>query len=218
MSFSKIEGIPGPGATAYSAIVARSPVMQDFYRDVIGEISSRASTKRILDIGTGPGYIPLAIAQKSLNVEIKAIDISPAMLEIARNNARNAGMSDRCEFKYGSARNIPYPDGYFDLVISTLSFHHWAERKNCLKEIYRVLSPRGEAWIYEIRQDMTKEAKRQLRSKYGQLLSFIILYFVRLHSSVRLKEFQEIASSPQTVFSESEVEDRGITIKLRLLK
>jgi ubiquinone/menaquinone biosynthesis C-methylase UbiE len=151
-------------------------------------------------------------------VEVKAIDISSAMVVIARRKAEDAGLSQRVQFEYGSAEHIPYSDGYFDLVVSTLSFHHWANRTECLKEIYRVLKIGGEAWIYEIRKDTTREAKKQLKDRYGRFLSFIVLYLVRLHSSVKLQEFQKITSLPQLNFSKMTIEDKGLALKLRLLK
>lgn len=218
MKLLKIEGIPGPGARIYSIIVAGSLIMQDFYREVTGEIASKVSSGNILDIGTGPGYIPIEVARAAQNVEVKAIDISSAMVIIARQKAEDAGLSQRVQFEYGSAEHIPYGDGYFDLVVSTLSFHHWANRTECLKEIHRVLKINGEAWIYEIRKDTTREAKMQLKDRYGRFLSFIVLYLVRLHSSVRLQEFQKIISLPQLGFSKMIIEDRGLALKLRLVK
>ena len=218
MKFLKIEGIPKPGAKVYSMIVARSPVMKDFYEQVAEEVSSKTSFGRILDIGTGPGYVPLEIARRSKSLTIKAIDISPAMVRIASQNAKDAGLSERVQFQYGSAASIPFGDGYFDLIISTLSFHHWAKPRECLKEINRVLRKSGEAWIYDLRRDATKEARAQLRSRYGWFLSFLILYFVRLHSSVTLQEVRELVSSSKIGFSKKGMEDRGIILKLRLVK
>jgi ubiquinone/menaquinone biosynthesis C-methylase UbiE len=218
MKFLKIEGIPGPGAKIYSKFVAGSLITQDFYRDVAGEIASKVSSGRILDIGTGPGYIPIEVARASRNVQIKAIDISSAMVMIARRKAEDAGLSQRVQFEYGSAEHIPYEDGYFDLVVSTLSFHHWANRTECLKEMQRVLKIGGEAWIYEIRKDTTSEAKKQLKDRYGRFLSFIVLYSVRLHSAMSLQEFQKIISLPQLSFSKMTIEERGLALKLRLVK
>jgi ubiquinone/menaquinone biosynthesis C-methylase UbiE len=218
MKLLKIEGIPGLGAKIYSTVVAGSPITQDFYREVTAEIASKVSSGKLLDIGTGPGYVPIEVARRSQNVEIKAIDISSAMVTIARKNAKDAELSERVQFEYGSAEHIPYGDGYFDLIVSTLSFHHWANPRECLKEIHRVLKIGGEAWIYELRQDTTREARMQLKDRYGWFLSFLVLYFVRLHSSVRLQEFQKIISSSQISFSEMGIEDRGLALKLRLLK
>jgi ubiquinone/menaquinone biosynthesis C-methylase UbiE len=218
MRLFKIEGIPNPEAKVYSKIVARSPVMKDFYREVAEEVSSKVSLEKILDIGTGPGYVPLEIARRSQNLEIKAVDVSPAMVRIARKNAEDAGLAGRVQFQYGSAESIPFGNGYFDLIISTISFHHWARPKECLKEIHRVLKNSGEAWIYDLRRDPTKEARSQLRNRYGKFLSFLVLYFVRPHSSVRLRDFQEVISLSGIGFSENNIEDRGIILKLRLLK
>jgi len=218
MKFLKIEGIPGPGAKIYSTVVAGSPITQDFYREVAGEIASKVSSGRILDIGTGPGYIPIEVARASKNVEVKAIDISSAMVMIARQKAEDAGLSQRVQFEYGSAEDIPYGDGYFNLVVSTLSFHHWANRIECLKEMHRVLKTDGEAWIYELRKDTTPEAKQQLKDRYGRFVSFIVLYSVRLHSAMSLQEFQRIISLPQLSFSKMTIEDKGLALKLRLVK
>lgn len=214
----KIEGIPKPGAIVYSAIVAKSPIMKDFYHMVAEEVLLKISSGKILDIGTGPGYLPLEIAQRSSGLEIKAIDISSAMVEIAKKNSQEMGLQERVEFIFGSAENIPFEDGYFNLIVSTGSFHHWAEPKECLKEIHRVLKDGGEAWIYDLRQDITKKAKLETRNRYSWLLSSLFLYIVRLHSSVHAQEVQELLSSPELEFSSKRVEDRGIILKQELKK
>ena len=214
----KIEGIPKPGAIIYSEIVAQSPIMKDFYHMVAEEVLSKMSSGRILDIGTGPGYLPLEIGQRSSDLEIKAIDISPAMVEIARHNAQKMGLQERVEFLFGSADNIPFEEEHFDLIVSTGSFHHWAEPKECLKEIRRVLKNRGEAWIYDLRRDITKEATLEARKRYGWLLSSLFLYIVRLHSSVRAQEVQKLLSSPELDFSSKRLEDRGVILKQELKK
>ena len=214
----KIEGIPKPGAIVYSAIVAKSPIMKDFYHMVAEEVLLKISSGRILDIGTGPGYLPLEIGQRSSGLEIKAIDISSTMVEIAKQNGQKMGLQERVEFLFGSAENIPFEEGHFDLIVSTGSFHHWAKPKECLKEIHRVLKNGGEAWIYDLRQDITKEAKLETRKRYGWLLSSLFLYIVRLHSSVRAQEVQELLSSPELNFSSKSVEDRGIILKQELKK
>lgn len=214
----KIEGIPGPGASVYSIIAQKSPFMQDFYRMVIEEVLSKMSSGRILDVGTGPGCLPLQLAQRSGGLEIKAIDISPDMIEIARKNAQQMGLSGCVEFVLGSAEKMPFEQGHFDLVVSTNSFHHWAHPEECLKEIHRVLRNGGEAWIYDLRRDITREAVLETRKRYGWLLSSVFLYLVRLHSSVRLDKVQQLLSSPELNFSSKKVVDRGIILKQELKK
>ena len=217
-SLFKIEGIPSPGAKIYSIIVARSPIMKDFYHAVAEEVLSKISSGRILDVGTGPGYLPLEIAKSSQALEVRAIDISPAMVRIANENSHKMGLPGRVEFQFGSAASIPFEDGYFDLVVSTGSFHHWAKPKECLKEIYRVLKEGGEAWIYDMKRDIAEGDRIQLRKRYGWFLSFLFLNIVRLHSSVRSLDVQELLSSPELGFSSKRVEDIGIILKQQLTK
>jgi ubiquinone/menaquinone biosynthesis C-methylase UbiE len=217
-SLFKIEGIPRPGAIVYSAIVAKSHIMKDFYYEVAEEVLSKISAGRILDIGTGPGYLPLEIGRKSQGLEIKAIDISAAMVEIARRNSQEMGLSGRVEFLLGSAENIPFEPGYFDLVVSTGSFHHWANPEKCLAEIHRVLKNGGEAWIYDPSRDVSKEVRIEIRNKYGWFLSSLFLGVVRLHSSVSAKGVEKLLSSLDVSFSSKNVVNRGVYIKQELKK
>jgi ubiquinone/menaquinone biosynthesis C-methylase UbiE len=212
-----MEGIPGFGASIYSKIVANSPFIKDFYREVVEEICARFPSGRLLDIGTGPGVIPLAIALKSNGLAVDAIDISSAMVEIAGKNAADAGLSERVKFQFGSAEKIPFQDGSFDLVLTTLSFHHWARPYECLKEVHRVLKAGGELWIYEIKWDLTQENRDQVKKKYGRFLAFLVLNFVRAHSSISLGTIKQVQSYKDLGFSEITPEDRGAFVKLRLV-
>ncbi len=213
-----MESIPGPGAWIYSKIVARSPFIKDLYRVWQRRSPPRLLPAEYLDIGTGPGMVPLEIARKSKTLEIYAIDISHAMVEIANKNARKAGMSERAHFHYGSAEKIPFEKDYFDLVISTLSFHHWAKPEECLKEVSRVLKENGELWIYEMKHEPTEENRNELKRRYGPFLSFMVLNFVRAHSSISFGKIQEVQSYKNLGFREISTEDKGMFVKLSLRK
>lgn len=206
------------GAKLYSLIAAKSPFMKDIYRNVAEEITSFISTGKILDVGTGSGVLPLEIAKRKQGLEITGIDIAPGMVRIASRAAEKMGLSGSIRFKIASAMALPFEDGYFDLVFSTLSFHHWAKPAECLREILRVLRKDGEAWIYDIRRDITEEVNRKVKEKYGMILSFILLNLVRKHSSVTLERIEKILSSPEIKFSEKKIEDKGIILKIRLVK
>jgi ubiquinone/menaquinone biosynthesis C-methylase UbiE len=65
------------------------------------------------------------------------------------------------EFKVGSVYSLPYEIEFFDTVVSTLSFHHWNEPIVGLNEIYRVLKPGRECWIYEIWRDLPQDARKR---------------------------------------------------------
>ncbi|MGD0832868.1 MAG: class I SAM-dependent methyltransferase [Candidatus Dormibacteria bacterium] len=97
--------------------------------------------RRILDVGCGSGYLVRRLAQRLPDgVDLVGIDPAPGMVRAAR-----AGVADdrRVRFDSGFAEDLPYPDGSFDLIVSTTSFDHWADQGAGLAECARVLAPGG---------------------------------------------------------------------------
>jgi ubiquinone/menaquinone biosynthesis C-methylase UbiE len=80
---------------------------------------------------------------------VTGIDVSPAMVAHSRA-AIPAGSVATVELADVAA--LPYPDGGVDLVVSTLSQHHWPDLAGGLRELARVLAPGGRVWIYDVRR------------------------------------------------------------------
>jgi ubiquinone/menaquinone biosynthesis C-methylase UbiE len=106
---------------------------------------------RVLDVGTGPGRVPLEIARACPGLRVEGLDLSTEMVSQARRNAVDAGLDDRVLFTVGDVADLPYADATFDLVVSTMSQHHWADAGAGLRELRRVLRPGGQVWIYDFR-------------------------------------------------------------------
>jgi ubiquinone/menaquinone biosynthesis C-methylase UbiE len=214
----KIESIPAPGARIYAVIARKGPQLRDLHNAVAEEAIATLTAGRILDVGTGPGYLPVALAQRAPQLAIDGIDLSPAMVTIARKNAAKSGVGNRVTFHRANAADLPFDDGSFDLVLSTLSLHHWSRPLECLTEIHRVLKPQHEAWIYDARRDTTKEVNVAFRRKYGWFLAVLFLKLVRAHSSVTLHEVETLLASPSIPFLSTHVIDQGVFLKLQLVK
>ena len=106
---------------------------------------------RILDVGTGPGTIPIDLAAAAPQLTIDGLDLSAPMIDHAAAAARVAGCDDRVTFVAADAGDMPFPDGSFDLIVSSMSQHHWSDVPSVVGEIRRVLRPGGRAWIYDAR-------------------------------------------------------------------
>jgi len=88
----------------------------------------------ILDIGTGTGYIPFQIVQKSRKaIEVIALDLSKSMVKIAKNNTANL---HNVAVIMGDALNLPFKDESFDVVMSKLAPYN-------IEEASRILKPGG---------------------------------------------------------------------------
>jgi ubiquinone/menaquinone biosynthesis C-methylase UbiE len=84
---------------------------------------------------------------------VTGVDLDPAMTERARANADRPEDSGerRPSFLVGDAASLAFPDGSFDLVVSTLSMHHWTDPTAGLAEIGRVLRPGARALVWDFR-------------------------------------------------------------------
>jgi ubiquinone/menaquinone biosynthesis C-methylase UbiE len=85
---------------------------------------------------------------------VTGVDLSDEMLGRAELHARNHRLSEWVTFRKGDAVQIPFPDYSLDLLVSTLSLHHWAAPVPVLDEIARVLRPGGAFLIFDLRRDM----------------------------------------------------------------
>ncbi len=109
-----------------------------------------------LDVGTGPGIFPLEIARALPEMEFVAIDLSPAMAQVAKTNALEIGLEDRIHVQVSSAYALPLKDGTVDLVICLNTLHHLEDPLPFFNEVARVLKKGGKFIIMDFRRDAPK--------------------------------------------------------------
>jgi ubiquinone/menaquinone biosynthesis C-methylase UbiE len=109
-------------------------------RTVVLAAATSPHLNRVLDVGCGTGYLLRTLAGRHPAAEkFCGIDAAPHMVETATSLSRD----DRLDFSVGVAEELRYPDGTFDLIVSTTSFDHWTDQGAGLLECARVLSPGG---------------------------------------------------------------------------
>jgi len=120
------------------------------FRGKIVELARLKSGESVLDVGCGTGTLAIA-AEKRVGPSgaVRGVDASPEMIARANKKARRSGIE--VDFQTGIVEALPFPDGSFDVVLSSLMFHHLPPdvRGQCAKEIRRVLKPGGRALIVD---------------------------------------------------------------------
>jgi ubiquinone/menaquinone biosynthesis C-methylase UbiE len=105
----------------------------------------------VLEIGCATGTLTLeAKRQAGATGRVFGIDIIPGMIEVSRKKAEQANLE--VMFQEGSIEGIPFPDGYFDVVMCSFMIFHMSEkvRNKGIGEIYRVLKPKGRLLVLDL--------------------------------------------------------------------
>lgn len=161
------EGIPWPGSCLYNAI-SRTAIFQRHYELVANDVARYGAASCVLDIGTGPGQLLLAMRKVMPDAKLAGIDISSAMVAQARQNIMICNQERKIEVGVANANALPFADGTFDQVVSTGSLHHWKDPVRALTEVHRVLKHDGHALMYDLVRDMPKEICRNVRVRFGR--------------------------------------------------
>jgi ubiquinone/menaquinone biosynthesis C-methylase UbiE len=206
------ESIPWPGSALYNAI-SSTVIFQRHYELIAGDILSYCSDGRLLDIGTGPGWLLLKLHQQNPKVRLVGIDSSPAMVTKARGNI---ACIESAEIKQGNADNIPFPDDCFDIVVSTASIHHWKQPTVGLNETYRVLKGGGYALIYDLVSDTPQSILDDCRRKFGKLKTTLFWLHSFEEPFYSRKDFEALAHS--TLFGNCQTRFVGLLYCLILKK
>ncbi|AMM54330.1 class I SAM-dependent methyltransferase [Pyrococcus kukulkanii] len=115
----------------------------DEWRRVLSRVFPKKM--KILDVGTGTGFIAMRLAE--LGHDVTGIDISENMIEIAKEKARRANLPIR--FLIGDAENLPFEDGEFNGVICRHVLWTLPNPEKALMEFFRVTKPGGKVVIIE---------------------------------------------------------------------
>lgn len=104
----------------------------------------------VLEIGPGPGHLAELLLTAVPDMTWTGLDIDAGMLAATRARLEDAGFGDRASFVEGDVGWMPFDDASFDLVVSSLSAHHWPDPETAFGEIRRVLRPGAHALVYDI--------------------------------------------------------------------
>ncbi len=104
----------------------------------------------VLDVASGTADLAIVLARHGPDVRVEGIDPSPRMLALGREKVRVAGLEQRVHLQEGVAERLPFPDSAFDAVTIAFGIRNLPDRRLGLREMIRVLKPRGRLAVLEL--------------------------------------------------------------------
>lgn len=139
-------------ARTYDRSIVQHLLFQPSYRMFMQELYAwkrdDPSPFDMLDIGCGTGTWLAMVAGSALNSQqLVGLDYSVTMCHVAHGKA--AAIEDAPVFVNGDAEHLPFPDGSFDVLTCSNSFHHYPHQEAALREMRRVLRPGGRLMLID---------------------------------------------------------------------
>lgn len=184
-------------------------------QQVSGKIPANGS---VLEIAPGPGYFCIELAKLG-TYQITGLDISKSFVEIARRNAREAGL--KIDFREGNASAMPFAADTFDFTFCQAAFKNFSEPVRAIAEMHRVLRPGGIGVISDLRRDASAaEIEREIKGMgIGPLNQFLVRWTFRnmlLKSAYSVDEMRAMVA--QTPFGRCEIHVDGVGFQVWLKK
>ncbi|MCD6561386.1 MAG: methyltransferase domain-containing protein [Deltaproteobacteria bacterium] len=109
---------------------------------------------KVLDVGTGPGIIPIHLKRSYPYASLIGLDISLKMIKTASHHNRK--LHRPLDLLVGDGQRLPFKSGSLNIIISFFALHHMEHPEKLLMEADRVLKPDGRLLIIDFRRDMPK--------------------------------------------------------------
>ena len=163
-------------------------------------LASLREGETVLDLGSGAGFdCFLAASKVGRNGRVIGVDMTPEMIEKARENA-SKGNYTNVEFRLGEIENLPVADNSVDVVISNCVINLAPDKRKVFKEAFRVLKPGGRLMVSDIvlLKELPEFIKNSIEAYIGCLSGAIMKD--EYIEAIKAAGFQEVSILDETSF------------------
>ena len=132
----------GDWASTYDRSYLQRMLFEPVHRTML-DLAGASTPNAILDVGCGTGRLLRGAADIFPSARLEGVDAAAEMIHQAQIAESPRG---RINFTHAVAEKLPFPDWTFDLVFSSMTFHHWQDQAQGAGEIARVMTPGGR-WL-----------------------------------------------------------------------
>ena len=150
------EGMMNPEEVKEYNLLSHRYLARLGYNKVIDSLSNRGILKgKIIDLGTGSGWLAIELAKKNNDYQIIGVDLSKEMLAVAKQNLTTSlNNNSNISFINADVKYLPFRNDSFDAGISYASLHHWGGNLlEIFKEVSRVVKDKGIIVIHDLKRD-----------------------------------------------------------------
>ncbi|QGJ71585.1 Ubiquinone biosynthesis methyltransferase UbiE [Planctomycetales bacterium 10988] len=167
------------------------------FRFVRDFLSYQPDVAAVLDLGTGTAQIPIELVKQCPPAQGIAVDLSQAMLDLAKENLQKAECSSAFQLELVDAKGLPHADQTFTSVMSNSILHHVPEPIVVLKEAVRVVEASGLIFFRDLVRPQNLEELDHLVSTYAGQENDRQRQLFRdsLHAALSLPEVQALVKS-----------------------
>ncbi len=140
------------GAKEYAEAHRKFADMQ--YGAFVKDMKALNLSGHYLEVGAGPGFLAIMIAEDNPDVRITAVDISPEMAAVAQEYIEKKDLQDRIRYLVGDATDEEMISGLgkFDLVYSAFSLHHWKEPEQAIGNLWGAVGDKGVLYVQDFKR------------------------------------------------------------------
>lgn len=124
------------------------------YRAFLKDLKALHISGDYLEMGAGPGFLAIMIAERNPDVSITAVDLSLDMATVANEYITERKLQDRIHYVVGDAGDQDMMEGLgkFDLVYSTFSLHHWKDPETAISNLWNAVKDKGTLYIHDFKR------------------------------------------------------------------
>jgi ubiquinone/menaquinone biosynthesis C-methylase UbiE len=205
----------GPIARWYAKLRRSGNQIEEYRRQAAQLTEGLPAGAKVLEVAPGPGYLAIEMARLG-RVRVSGLDISRTFVQIAGENAREAGVT--VDFHLGDVAVMPFEADSFDLIVCQAAFKNFMQPASALDEMHRVLRSGGIAVIQDMshdasHSDIEEEVQKMQLGWFSSFTTKATLEMLRRRAWSPIRFERLIAESK---FRTCEITKDGIGLDLRL--